>query len=133
MRSREYDQDFRDRAIRTRDWGVGLLSLAALLWAWCTVLLVTPYAVDEEPDDDYPQECESRLLTERGTANNGLNEGDYCEDERDWPEAVALLAVSLPVSIVGVGLLTVGTMSRRISSYGQTMREIDKLASRSKD
>ncbi|KPC84689.1 MULTISPECIES: hypothetical protein [Streptomyces] len=133
MRSREYDQDFRDRAIRTRDWGIGLLSLAALLWAWCAVLLVTPYAVDEEPDDDYPQECESRLLTERGTANNGLNEGDYCEDERDWPEAVALLAVSLPVSIVGVGLLTVGTMSRRISSYGQTMREIDKLASRSKD
>lgn len=133
MRSREYDQDFRDQAIRTRDWGLGLLSLAALLWAWCAVLLVTPYSVDEKPDDDYPRECESRLLTERGTANNGLNDGDYCEDERDWPEAVALLAVSLPVSLVGVGLFTAGTVSRRISSYGHTMREIDKMAGKAKD
>ncbi|MER5892973.1 hypothetical protein [Streptomyces sp. NPDC001876] len=125
-RSREYDLDFRDRATRIRTWGLGLLSLAALLWAWCAVLLLTPYTVDEEPDDQYPQECESRLFTDRGTANQGLFHGDYCADERDWPEAVALLALSLPVSVVGSALFTTGTVTRRMSAHGEAMRELDK-------
>lgn len=125
-RSREYDQDFRDRATRIRSWGLGLLSLAALMWAWCAVLLLTPYTVDEEPDDDYPQECESRLFTDRGTANEGLFKGDYCADERDWPEAVALLALSLPVSVIGTALFTTGTVTRTMSAHGEAMRELDK-------
>ncbi|MGW0789530.1 hypothetical protein ACWD04_15040 [Streptomyces sp. NPDC002911] len=128
MRSRDYDLDFRDRAGKTRMWGLALLSLAALLWAWCAVLLLMPYSVDEEPDDDYPRECESRLFTDRGTANEGSFRGDYCQDERDWPEAVALLGLSLPVSTAGVGLFTIGTVSRRMSSHSQAMRELDKLS-----
>ena len=125
MRSRDYDLDFRDRAARTRAWGIGLLSLATLLWAWCAVLLLMPYTVDEEPDDDYPQECESRLFTDRGTANEGLVNGDHCADERDWPEVVAVLGVSLPVSVVGMGLFTIGTVTRRMSAHGEAMRELD--------
>ncbi|MEV7105518.1 hypothetical protein [Streptomyces atroolivaceus] len=128
MRSRDYDQDFRYRAGRTRTWGLVLLSLAALLWAWCAVLLLMPYEVDEEPDDDYPAECESRLFTDRATANEGLRNGDYCGDERDWPEVIAVLGASLPVSITGVGLYTVGTVSRRMSAHSEAMRELDVLA-----
>ncbi|WP_203185973.1 hypothetical protein [Streptomyces pratensis] len=127
MRSREYDQDFRDRAGKTRTWGLVLLSLAALLWAWCAVLLLMPYEVDEKPDDDYPAECESRLFTDRGTANEGVRNGDHCADGRDWPEAVAVLGISLPVSITGVGLFTIGTVTRRMSSHSQAIRELDKL------
>ncbi|MFD4689792.1 hypothetical protein [Streptomyces sp. NPDC058463] len=126
-RSHEYDQDFRDRATRIRSWGLALLSLAALLWVWCAVLLLTPYAVDETPDDKYPQECESRLFTDRGTANEGLFRGDHCADERDWPEAVALLGLSLPVSVVGAALFTTGTVTRRMSAHGEAMRELDRL------
>lgn len=103
MRSREYDLDFRDRASRIRAWGVGLLALAALLWTWCAVLLLFPYQVDEEPGDRYPRECESRLLTERGTANEGLQNGDWCQNERDWPEALAVLGLSTPVSAMRRG------------------------------
>ncbi|MFI2782633.1 hypothetical protein [Streptomyces sp. ALB3] len=125
MRSRDYDQDFRERATRTRAWGIGLLSLAALLWTWCAVLLLIPYEVDEKPDDQYPAECESRLFTERGTANEGLLRGDHCADERDWPEAVAVLGLSLPVSITGMGLFTIGTVSRRMSAHSEAMRELD--------
>ncbi|MFC9944302.1 hypothetical protein [Streptomyces pratensis] len=132
MRSREYDQDFRDRAGKTRTWGLVLLSLAALLWAWCAVLLLMPYEVDEKPDDDYPAECESRLFTDRGTANEGVRNGDHCADERDWPEAVAVLGISLPVSITGVGLFTIGTVTRRMSSHGQAIRELDKLTDQPK-
>ncbi|MFB8024849.1 MULTISPECIES: hypothetical protein [unclassified Streptomyces] len=133
MRSREFDLDFRHHAGRTRNWGLALLSLAALLWVWCAVLLLTPYEVDEEPGDRYPAECESRLFTDRGTANEGLFKGDDCADERDWPEAIAVLGVSVPVSVTGVALFTIGTVSRRMSSHGQAMRELDALADRSKD
>lgn len=126
MRSRDYDQDFRGRATRTRAWGIGLLSLAALLWAWCAVLLLTPYEADRKPDDRYPDECESPLLTEYGTANQGVQRGGYCADERDRPEAVALLGLSMPVSMAGVALFTSGSASRRMSAHSEAMRELDK-------
>lgn len=128
MRSREYDLDFRDRAGRIRSWGIGLLALAGLLWTWCAVLVLTPYEVDRKPDDQYPEECESRLFTDRGTANDGLQRYDYCQNERDWPEALAVLGLSIPVSVVGVAMFTTGTLSRRMSAHAEAMRELDRIA-----
>ncbi|MFE2939029.1 hypothetical protein ACFXKG_08210 [Streptomyces sp. NPDC059255] len=128
MRSREYDLDFRDRAWRIRAWGIGLLVVAALQWTWCALLLLTPYEVDRKPDDRYPKECESRLMTEFGTANDGLQRGDWCQNERDWPEALAVLGLSVPVSVVGVALFTSGSVSCRMSAHAEAMRELDKLA-----
>ncbi|CAL9630109.1 hypothetical protein [Streptomyces sp. enrichment culture] len=128
MRSSEYDFDFRHRAYQTRSWGIGLLVVAGLLWTWCTLLLLTPYEVDRKPDDRYPQECESRLLTERGTANEGLAKGDYCSNERDWPEAVAVLGLSVPVSLAGAVLFTSGSVSARMSAHAEAMRELDRIA-----
>ncbi|GGY84711.1 hypothetical protein [Streptomyces nitrosporeus] len=130
MRSLVYDVQFRERAARTRAWGVVLLSLAALLWVWCAVLVLMPYEVDREPGDEYPAECESRLFTDGGTANEGLLRHSYCENERDWPEVVALLGLSVPVSTVGAGLFTIGTVSRRMSAHSQAMRELDAVADR---
>ncbi|MDQ8704219.1 hypothetical protein RCO28_17240 [Streptomyces sp. LHD-70] len=124
MRAREYDLDYRDRATRIRTWGVVLLVVAALQWTWCVMLLLTPYEVDRKPDDQHPQECESRLLTEYGTANGGLQRGDRCEDERDWPEALAVLALSVPVSAAGVALFTTGSLRRQISAHAWAMREL---------
>ncbi len=128
MRARDFDLDFRDRSSRIRAWGIGLLSLAALLWTWCVVLLLAPYEVDRKPDDPYPQECESRLLTDRGTANGGVQRGDWCANERDWPEALAVLGLSVPVSVTGVALFTSGSVSRRMSAHAEAMRELDRLA-----
>jgi hypothetical protein len=128
MRSREYDLDFRDRAGRIRSWGIGLLALAGLLWTWCAVLVLTPYEVDRKPDDQYPEECESRLFTDWGTANDGLQRYDYCQNERDWPEALAVLGLSIPVSVVGVAMFTTGTLSRRMSAHAEAMRELDRIA-----
>ncbi|MEV6782990.1 hypothetical protein [Streptomyces sp. NPDC051098] len=128
MRSREYDRDFRAKATRIQAWGIGLLAVAGLLWVWCAVLLVRPYSADEEPGDDHPAECESRLFTDRGTANEGLHRGDHCENERDWPEALAVLGLSVPVSVVGVALSTSGSVSRRMSAHSEAMRELDRIA-----
>ncbi|MET9808864.1 hypothetical protein [Streptomyces halstedii] len=130
MRSHEYDLQFRDRAARIRTWGLILLSLAGLLWIWCAVLLVTPYEADTSRGNDYrsPAHCESRLFTDRGTANHGIQEGNYCANERDWPEALAVLGLSVPLSAAGMGLFTAGSVSRRMSAHGQAMRELDKFA-----
>lgn len=126
MRSREYDQEFRDRATLTRSWGIGLLSLACLQWIWCSVLILMPYQADSVREGRSPSECESRLFTEYSTANQGRQNGYYCQAERDWPEIVAVLGLSIPVSIAGVGLFTIGTVTRRMSAHGQAMRELDK-------
>ncbi|MET8172190.1 hypothetical protein [Streptomyces clavifer] len=113
MRSREFGLDFRDKATKTRTWGVVLLSLAAVLRAWCAVLLATSYQADRKPDDTYPDDCESRLFW-------------------DWPEVLTVLGTSVPVSVAGGTLFAMGTVSRRISSYGRAIRELDKPADRPK-
>jgi hypothetical protein len=68
------------------------------------------------------------LLTERGTANNGLQRGDWCQNERDWPEVIAVLGLSVPVSVVGVALFTSGSVSIRMSAHAEAMRYLDKRA-----
>ncbi|MFE7138289.1 hypothetical protein ACFVAG_11115 [Streptomyces sp. NPDC057644] len=131
MRSREYDLEFREKAARIRDWGTCLLILAGLLWGWCAVLLLTDYEV--ESGYSSTKECEARLFTEGGTANEGVRAQDYCADERDWPEALAVLGLSIPVALVGTALVTTGSVSRRLSGHSQAMRELDRLAERRKE
>ncbi|MFH8396123.1 MULTISPECIES: hypothetical protein [Streptomyces] len=126
MRSREYDLEFRQQSTRIRNWGAGLLLLSALLWGWCAILLLTDYTV--ETRSGRTAECEARLLTEGGTANEGLWKGDYCQDERDWPEALLVLGLSVPVALVGTALFTTGQVSRRMSGHSQAMRELDRIA-----
>ncbi|MEW1755452.1 hypothetical protein AB0393_03025 [Streptomyces cyaneofuscatus] len=92
MRSVAYDLEFREQSRRIRDWGAGLLVLAALLWGWCAVLLLTSHS-GEIP-----------------------------------PGALAVLGLSVPVSLVGTALFTTGLVSRRMSAHGQAMRDLDRLA-----
>ncbi|GAA2623370.1 hypothetical protein GCM10010307_08690 [Streptomyces vastus] len=58
----------------------------------------------------------------------GPAQGDSCQNEHDWPEALAVLGLSVPVSVVGVALFTNGSVSLRISAHAQAMRELDRLA-----
>jgi hypothetical protein len=110
---------FRERSRRLRAWGIGLLSLAGLLWAWCAVLLLTPYETERTLGSGRVDttECESRLFTEGDTANEGRWSADWCEAERDWPEITAFLALSLPVSIAGTVVFMTGAVSVRISEH----------------
>ncbi|MEV4880416.1 hypothetical protein [Streptomyces cyaneofuscatus] len=128
MRSVAYDLEFREQSGRIRDWGAGLLFLAALMWGWCAILLLTSYSVETSPGNT--TECASRLFTDGSTANDGLRSGDYCASERDWPEALAVLGLSMPVALVGTALFTTGTVSRRMSAHGQAIRDLDRLADR---
>ncbi|MBD3545657.1 MULTISPECIES: hypothetical protein [Streptomyces] len=126
MRSRDYDLEFREKAARMRDWGVCVLVVAGLLWGWCVILLTTEYSIETSSGNE--RECAARLFTDRGTANEGVYSGDYCADERDWPEALFVLGLSVPVALVGTALVTAGSVSRRMSGHAQAMRELDRLA-----
>lgn len=110
--------------------GFVLLAVAALLWVWCGVLLTTPYEVDRARAAD-PVECESRLFTEDGTANEGPAK-DPCGDERDWPEVLALLGLSVPVSVAGAVLLTSGLLGVRVSEHAAELARLRELAERDK-
>ncbi|GAB2983077.1 hypothetical protein GCM10023080_056560 [Streptomyces pseudoechinosporeus] len=64
------------------------------------------------------------MNTEDGTANSGKWRGDWCASERDWPETVAVLALSVPVSIVGAILFTTGTVSVRVSEHAEDIARL---------
>ncbi|MFI1398087.1 hypothetical protein [Streptomyces sp. NPDC020681] len=118
MRSLPYDIEFRSRAKRAQAWGAGLLSVAALLWVWFGVLLLTPY------DAGYESACEARLFTERSTADEGYSDGNKCTAERDWPELLGVLGLSVPVSVVGAVLFTGGGVSNRMAEH---LAEVTRL------
>ncbi|MEW2219014.1 hypothetical protein AB0939_06790 [Streptomyces sp. NPDC006990] len=110
---------FRERSDRISNLGTALLMLAALLWVWCGVLLTTSYGVQPRFGDESLQ-CEPRLSTEEGTANRSGTQTP-CADERDWPEVVALLGLSVPVSVAGAVFLTYGRLSVRMSKHAQEL------------
>ncbi|MCP3819202.1 hypothetical protein NLX86_14125 [Streptomyces sp. A3M-1-3] len=128
MRSLAYDIEFRRRAKRAQAWGFGLLSAAALLWLWVGILLLTPYEVGGERYSS--RDCESRFFTEYGTANEGAVNGTSCAAERDWPELLGVLALSVPVSVVGAVLYTGGSVSNRMSEHAAEIERLSTPADR---
>ncbi|MEU0227000.1 hypothetical protein ABZ177_21890 [Streptomyces sp. NPDC006284] len=128
MHPHVFDTRFRERGRRTMSWGFGLLAVAALLWGWCAVLLTTPYEVDRA-HFARAVECEPRLSTDDGTANEGPSK-DPCGDARDWPEALALLGLSVPVSVAGAALLTYGLLGVRVSEHAAELARLHELAAR---
>ncbi|GGQ83172.1 hypothetical protein [Streptomyces flaveolus] len=130
MHPQVFDMRFRERGRRARALGLGLLAVATVLWVWCGVLLATSYEVEPE-HARRPVECESRLFTDEGTANNGRTE-DPCGDERDWPEALAVLGLSVPLSVAGAVLVTYGLLGVRVSEHAAELARLQELAAREK-
>ncbi|MCX4984402.1 hypothetical protein [Streptomyces sp. NBC_00572] len=116
MRSLAYDTAFRARARRTQGWGLGLLTLAALLWVWFGVLLLTPY----EPADS-SNTCPALLTSE-------YLHDKACEESRDWPELVGVIGASVPLAVIGAVLYTSGSVSHRMAEH---LAEVNRLESAS--
>ncbi|WP_345588065.1 hypothetical protein [Streptomyces marokkonensis] len=128
MHPQVFDMQFRERGRRTRSIGFALLAVAGVLWVWCGVLLATPYEVERKYSTS-PLECESRLFTDDGTANEGPAK-DPCGDERDWPEALTLLGLSVPLSVAGAVLLTYGLVGVRVSEHAADLDRLRELVGR---
>lgn len=115
----------RQRAANAEAWGSVLLAAAVALWVWFAVLLLVPY-------DNGGTTCESRLFTDRPTANTqgkfGL--GRECGALRDWPEMLGILGLSVPVSVAGAVLHIGGKASLRLSEQAAEIAHLKELVSR---
>ncbi|MEU1278152.1 hypothetical protein [Streptomyces sp. NPDC005805] len=118
------DIDFRMRALKIRSWGIALLLAAGALLTWCALILLTPYS----PGSGSSRDCEARLFTDEGSTRDDLLNGDRCADIRDWPEAVALLGLSVPAATAGAAMFASGTANFRMSLHLQAIRERDAAA-----
>ncbi|MFF5427671.1 MULTISPECIES: hypothetical protein [unclassified Streptomyces] len=93
------------RARRTQGWGLGLLTVAALLWVWFAVLLLTPY---EQEGGGSP--CPPLLTSE-------YVHHDDCVEARDWPGLLALLGGSVPFAAAGAALYAAGAVTQRFAEH----------------
>jgi hypothetical protein len=105
-----YVMRLRMRAKRDEAWGFLLLGISAALWLWFAVLLLLPY-------DANGSTCESRLFTDGPTANSRASFRNPCAAERDWPEMLGVLGLSVPVSVAGAILHTSGRVGIRLSEH----------------
>ncbi|WP_328399370.1 hypothetical protein OHS70_21175 [Streptomyces sp. NBC_00390] len=121
MNSLAYDIRFRARAKRAEAWGFLLLAAAVALWLWFAVLLLLPYDSDRGM-------CESRLFTDGPTANSGSSFRQPCAAQRDWPELLGILGLSVPVSVAGAVLLTSGRSSIMTSELTAEIARLNKAA-----
>ncbi|WP_103531572.1 hypothetical protein [Streptomyces sp. SM11] len=104
-------QEFDRRAGARVAWGVGLSAVAAGLLLWLGYLLLAPYTVpSSSPTRDL--ECESPL--EHGGSHTRPS---LCAGEREWPELVGILALSVPTAVAGAALVVSGTSRRRTSAH----------------
>ncbi|MBT2898582.1 MULTISPECIES: hypothetical protein [unclassified Streptomyces] len=102
-------QEFERRAGARVAWGVGLSAVAAGLLLWLGWLLLVPYTVPSHIRD---VECGSPL--ENGGSHNSRS---VCAGQREWPELVGILALSVPTTAAGAALIVSGTSRRRISAH----------------
>jgi hypothetical protein len=119
MNSLDYDIRFQARAKRAEAWGSVLLAAAVVLWLWFAVLLLMPY-------DSSRGMCESRLFTDGSTANSGSSYRQPCAAQRDWPELLGVLGLSVPVSVAGAVLLTGGRGNIRMSGLAAEIARLNK-------
>lgn len=118
MRSLTYDIEFRARARRAEAWGFVLLGVAGLLWVWFAVLLLMPF------ENERGYDCDGQLFSER------TRTGRWCEAERDWPELLGVLGLSVPVSVVGAVLHTSGSTRNRMSEHAAEVARLNEAADR---
>lgn len=92
------------RAQRMRSWGMGLLLLAGLSWAYLAFQMFTPYETGR-----YGNDCDAPAFRDHAYEN--------CEAERPWTTMMGLLAASVPLGMLGMGLYTSGNTTLQVREY----------------
>lgn len=100
-----------DRAGTWKGRGALLLILAALMWGYVAWQLVMP-----EPGGF----CDGLLFDEQTSSDRAVAR---CAAERPWPRLLAVLGLSVPVSIAGAVLYTKGSVSMLMSHHAMALTD----------
>ncbi|MGW0904271.1 hypothetical protein [Streptomyces sp. NPDC002853] len=120
------EQNFRARATRLQNWGIGLLACALLLWLYAAWQLFTSYdSTYNDVDCPAPVNTEPRDLyyEDSGDAHTDALQ---CASDRGWPQPLAALVVSIPLTAAGSVLLTAGMVSIRLRHHHDDMESAQK-------
>lgn len=111
-----FEQRFAAAAEKRRNWGWLLLFVAGVIWVVLAYQLMVPFS---DGDDEYAgsSKCQSVLFYEGDAPTWDEATWDDCRDERRWPEMLAWLGLSVPLSVGGAVLYTSGTISLRMREY----------------
>ncbi|MFF9350995.1 hypothetical protein [Streptomyces sp. NPDC014734] len=101
-------QTFDARAGKLTGWGLGLLAVATGLLIWVGYLLLAPYSVHHYGNT---LECESPV------AGSSPNDRSRCGREREWPELMLILALSVPPAVAGTALVVSGHTRKQTSAH----------------
>jgi hypothetical protein len=86
----------RDRSQAAMGGGIGLLVVAGLLWSWFALLFLTPYVTDTSRG--YAEQCKAPIDAPSAQLHPDRS---GCAKERDWPQLLGILALSLPFATAG--------------------------------
>ncbi|MET7765847.1 hypothetical protein [Streptomyces sp. NPDC005336] len=117
------EQHFRMRAGRLQGWGIGVLVCASLFWVYAAWQVLTPYgSTYNAVDCPAPVNSEPRDLYYDDSSGYRHENALQCASDRDWPEPLAALVVSVPLSAIGAALLTAGTVSVRLRHHDDLLQ-----------
>ncbi|MFD0023658.1 hypothetical protein [Streptomyces sp. NPDC058382] len=101
-------QNFHHRSVLMQGWGVVLLLVACALWIWLAFLLV-----DQQDAYCYRTVYNCVLVT-------------------SLPKQLTILAVSVPLSVLGAALLVGGSVRRQTSAHVLQVIEMQKSEDRAR-
>ncbi|MFG2497837.1 hypothetical protein ACGFSB_06410 [Streptomyces sp. NPDC048441] len=128
----DFEQKFGRNAEIHRNWGGVLLFAAGVIWVVLAWQLMAPFS---DGDDEYSdsRKCQSLLFYEGSAPTWQDATWDDCRAQRRWPEMLAWLGLSVPLSIGGTVLYTSGATSLRMREYMAEHRIAAKKDAAAKD
>jgi hypothetical protein len=111
-----FEQDFGASASKRRTWGGALFAAAGVIWIVLAWQLMMPFS-DGDDDSSSSRKCHSVLFYEGDAPTWQDSTWDDCRAQRRWPEMLAWLGLSVPLSVVGAALYTSGSTSLRVREY----------------
>jgi uncharacterized membrane protein YhaH (DUF805 family) len=120
------EQNFVARAERLRAWGIGLLCVAAVFWAYAAWQMFTPFT-----STVWEADCSAPAFSERKDLYIDDHIGDdhdralRCDADRDWTGPVTALVLSVPVGIAGAALFATGAAITAVRRHDADVRRAE--------
>ncbi|MGW1463424.1 hypothetical protein ACWCPT_03575 [Streptomyces sp. NPDC002308] len=121
----ETRQDFDRRAATRSAWGMGLVAVAAVLLVWLGWLLLVPFSVASSVGDT-EIDCGAPV-----SETYSPDSPNVCAQERQWPELVGVLGLSVPFAVTGAALWVSGNSRRRTTEHVLRLLELQETEERS--